>query len=456
MSYITDCLHSLSNDRRVKVGFLGLGKSNLSLIERIAAEDVTDIVLRDSNEKAGIRLDISGATYKIGKDALSDINEDILFLAPSVRRDTPELRDAEERGVILSSDCELFFKYNTVPTIGITGSDGKSTVTTLVSLFLGAEGLSAGAIGNIGVPYSSAPRCEYYAAELSSFNLQYLSPRLSRAAITNVTPNHLNWHKSFEEYIRAKKNILNNTERTVLSCDDKVCAQIIKEVGAYAVFSTKQSYADLKRSFTAEVYYTYFDGKIYRCGEPILSLPPEPRFAEYYLNNVLCALSLTDGIASHEAAENVIHTFHGLNHRCEEFLTVDGISFIDSSIDTTPNRTATTLLSLKRQVRLILGGRGKGLSYEPLLEPLIEYADRISVYGDARDEIAAFLDAYSSRIKAEIGIFSKFDDCAEYALHGIKSGETVILSPACTAYGEFRDYEERGKHFKQFIKSRIK
>ena len=456
MSYLGVYISSILSNKRVKAGFLGLGKSNLALMRELSRFVECDIVLRDNRDDPKISGDVPIGVRMFGKNALRDIDEDILFLSPSVRRDSPELLDANSRGVILTSDCELFYDFNTTPTIGITGSDGKSTVTTLTSLLLREEGYSSCAIGNIGVPYIDAPDSDYLVSELSSFNLQYLSPRLFRAAITNITPNHLNWHTSFEEYTRAKKNILKNAEYTVLSADDALCSEIIQEEGASSVFSIRKSYDELKQCCQADVYYTCSAEAIERLGKPIIMLADLPQHEDYYYKNVMCALALTDGLVSDEAAKAVLRTFRGLEHRCEEFLRISGISFINSSIDTTPMRTATTVSSLKRNVRIILGGRGKGLSYQPLIDPLIRYADRISLYGDAADELLEVLKSEKALSNIEIGIFQTFSDCVSHALCGTTCGDTVLLSPACTAYGEFRDYTERGSRFKEIIKNMYK
>ena len=452
MSYLEEYVSSFRKNGRVKIGFLGIGKSNMALFSRLESVGNADFVFRDQRESLVLPEEtIKNVSLKLGKDALSDINEDVLFLSPSVRRDTPELVSAKSRGIALCSDCEVFFKYNSTPVIGITGSDGKSTTTSLTSRILQDAGYSAPALGNIGAPMVTAHPSDYIVCELSSFNLEYLSPRLVASAITNITENHLNWHTSFEEYVEAKKNILRHSDKTVLSADDPISQEIIKGCGAKSIFSTSLSYSELKRSFKADTYYTHSFGKIEKNGEFIADTRDFLCQEDYNVKNMLTALALTDEIIDPASSLNSLRSFAGLEHRCERFLFKNGILFINSSIDTTPQRTAKTLTALGKRVRIILGGRGKGLSYSPLRSPLNKYAERISVYGEARYEIEDFFKREG--IEAEYECFDTFYECVAHALSGIESGDVLILSPACTAYGEFSDFSERGRCFKDLIKN---
>lgn len=204
--------------RGKKIGFFGLGKSNLDLLQTLPLERC-EIILRSEGKIDRGTLPRKLLLPKIldGERAFLDIREDVLFLSPSVRRDRRELSDAVARGVVFSSDAELFFENARAPIYAVTGSDGKSTTATLAEKLL-LKNRNALLVGNIGQPmFSSLSRnADCYVAELSSFMLSYITPKVRRAAITNITPNHLDWHSSFEEYKSVKLGIFREAEEKIL------------------------------------------------------------------------------------------------------------------------------------------------------------------------------------------------------------------------------------------------
>ncbi len=432
----------------ITVGLFGIGRTAEALLPLLQKLKDVRLILRDEREKPKLPALSKGSLVFAGERAYDCMVEDILILSPSVRRDKRELVKAEARGTVLSSECELFFSLEPAA-IGITGSDGKSTTATLTAAVLRAAGYSAPAVGNIGVPYSAAPGADIHIAELSSFNLSYISPRLLAAAITNITPNHLNWHKSFDEYRQAKLGILEHTERTVLSADDPECLALLRARGADCATSVKLGYSELSKMGLAEHLFTYERGYICRDGRPLSNTSCYRRREEHTLSNMLTAAALTDGRASGEILHSVFSDFRGLPHRCEEIVAPSGISFFNSSIDTSPQRTARTLTSLDRPVKLLLGGRGKGLSYDALTAPISKYATRVAVYGDESVAISHFFASQASLSKIPLGVFRDFDSAFDYLTSELHPGDSVLLSPAATAYGEFRDFEERGEYFRK-------
>ena len=422
--------------REPRVGFVGLGVSNRALLDR-ATGLVSSLTVRCDRHPTdcppGIRT-IYGEGY------LEGIDEDILFLSPSVRRDIPELSVTVARGCTLTSDCELFFEDAGERLLfGVTGSDGKSTVTAMA-----AEMLSGIAVGNIGIPYAETENYTGTAvAELSSFNLSYLKPKTSRSVITNITPNHLNWHKSMAEYISAKTNILGS--QSALSADCEICRTLIGE-GVHTLFSQELSESELL-GLKAE-HAVYLDnGIIYYDGERILPLSALADRTRHGVLNFMAATALTWGYADIEKIREVGSGFEGLSHRCRLVHESGGVRFFDSSVDTTPTRTATTLSGLGERVRIILGGRGKRLSLEPLRAPLVKYAEYIGVYGEMGEEISAFLDTDPHLSRIPHCCHYRFSDTLCELCRGLREGEVVLLSPACTAYGEFRSFAHRGDYF---------
>lgn len=429
------------------VGFFGLGRSNVSLISCLPL-DKCRITLRsdrriDENDlPTGVRI----GRILCGEDAARDIDEDVLFFSPSVRRDRAEFAEAKARGVIFSSDAELFFEEVKEPVYAITGSDGKSTTTTLTHLLLKAEGKRSRPVGNIGEPMvkNLSSNAECFVSELSSFMLEYLTPKAKAACITNITQNHLDWHRSFENYRKAKLNVAKMAERMVVFDD---LSDIVK---AQSIVSTRQSYKDLRRICAAKTYITVEGGYVCRNGERLLKVKNIRRREEHNIKNLMLAIAMTDGEVGLEAIDRVAGEFSGLPHRCELFFSRGGVDFIDSSIDSTPARTVQTLRSLDRPVIIILGGRGKGLEYNELIPALKKYARGAVIVGENAREIYGIVE---NCVRAEI--VSSFDEAIIRGAELARSVGTLLLSPASTSYDFFRNFEERGDRFREIILKNI-
>lgn len=326
------------------------------------------------------------------------------------------------------------------PTYTVTGSDGKSTVTSMAAAMLGLS-----AVGNIGLPYSENEGARGYVCELSSFNLQYLTPRADACVITGITPNHLDWHRSMDEYIAAKARITERAAQVILNADDGVCLSLVR--GGETLFSTRMCADRLYALGAAHAIYIA-DGVILREGEPVLPLGELSLGQEYNIRNFMAATGLAYGAVGIERIREVGRSFRPLSHRCEPVHTsASGIAFLDSSIDTTPMRTAATLSGLSRSVLLLLGGRGKGLSLEPLLPAVSEFATAVAIYGEVGASIYSALDAGGLVARIPVSLHERFDSALDALISLAKAGDTVLLSPAATAYGEFRSFDERGKHF---------
>ncbi len=441
------------NNRAPRVGFFGFGVTNRALYKAHLAEGVTDFTLRAHSEEDYIPF----ARSYFGESSVRELDEDILFLSPSVRRDAcGAVREAERLGIRVCSDCELYFETPTPPTLCVTGSDGKSTVTAMTAHILRTAGIAASPAGNFGIPFCElSPKTEICVAELSSFNLSYSEPRSCRAAITNITENHLNWHASFEEYCEAKARVLERTEGTVLSADDPICLSLARGSKPFALYSAELSYGELSRLAAAEHYLTQSDGYILLDGARYAPLPDATARVRHTLLNAMTAAGLTLGYADSEQLGEALRSFKHLSHRAELCHSHSGIDFIDSSIDTTPGRTANTLRGLCRPVLLLLGGRGKGLSYEPLTEPLASYARAVALYGEAGREIEAYLCSHGELDGIARVYFRDFDTALAALCEQARKGDTVLLSPAATAYGEFRNFAERGCHFASYVKNKF-
>ena len=439
---------SVKQNKRKSIGFLGFGISNTALYEKLSAERKDALfTVRVDRLTDEILSTLKGRDVRIYAEdkQFYHIDEDVLYVSPSIRRDIPALNDAVKRGVTLSSECELFFQSNKKDVYAVTGSDGKSTVCHLTNMLLPNSPM----LGNCGTPFSLAEKeRDCYAAELSSFQLSYCLPVCKSAAITNITPNHLNWHRDYSEYRQTKLNIMENADNAVIPDDDEIYDSI-NHTRHTTVFSVKSPLKELRERFKAEGYITIENGNISYNGKWLVSISEIVRREEHNIKNLMCAIGLTIDTCDSNTVRRVASTFTGIDHRCQSVGQIDGITYIDSSIDTTPKRCATTLLSLGKGVRLILGGRGKGLSYEPLRYVLPKYADTIGVYGEAGEEIHSFLKNIGID-EEKISVCEKFDDAFRFVKSN-GSADTLLLSPAATAYGEFADYKERADRFRKLI-----
>ncbi len=436
-------------DTTLTLGFFGLGKSNLSLMETLPHG--THIVLRSDKaiDRAKIPKNITPQKIYEGKSALDDISEDVLILSPSVRRDRPELAAAQERGVILTSDCELFFERANAQVLGVSGSSGKSTTATLSHLALGGDVHGIKLVGNVGVPMlnSISEGATGYVAELSSFMLEYYTPKLRRYALTNITPNHLDFHGTFEKYKEAKLRPLHLCDEGIICADDDVLSKERYE-SLFGVYSIRHDIRELATKYRAELYLTLEGGYICRNGERLLHTDTLKRRDGYMLQNMMCSMALVDGIAKRDTMLSAMRGFSNLAHRCDTVYSVGGVDFIDSSIDTTPERCATTLTSLGRRVVLLLGGRGKGLSYGVMLPPVLKYVRFAVLFGEEGEK-------FFSLLTGKIGcvVCKNFKEAVKLAMSVAEPGDAVLLSPACTSYDEFSSFEERGETFRSIVRS---
>lgn len=424
---------------RRSVGFFGVGKTSLALMGLCA--DDADIVLRSDNEIDSSRLppDIAARIYtSVG--ATAEIGEDILVCSPSVRRE----RIFAQRETLVTSDFEIFLRYNEKPTIIVTGSDGKTTTTALTSKILGEH---FPAIGNIGEPMTPhlTDGARGYVIEASSFMLHYADPQSRRAAITSFSENHLNWHRDLAEYREAKMRAVKNTYEAVFSLDSPELFEGELPKSAFALTAITNSGKELMKKIRAELYYDVDNGYVRENGRRLIAISELKRQEEYNVKNYLNALALTRGFCSETRAIEVIRGFGGLPHRGERFAEISGVTYIDSSIDTTPARTIATLSGMPRGIILLLGGRDKGADFSQLARLTRAREDRVISFGEMAKRIKEILP--ESVIRATEGL----SEATELAKSFAQPGDTVLLSPAATSYDEFSSFEERGDSFKKWI-----
>ena len=425
------------------VGFYGMGESCSALLRSLPLEKCK-ITLRSDGKISPHFLPEAVKVDRIfdGKDGTRDIDEDLIFFSPSVRRDRPEFIAASKRGVKFSSDCELFLEENKRPIFAVTGSDGKSTTATMIKELLNESGIKVSLIGNIGEPMINGllSSAELHVAELSSFMLTYARVQAKRACITNITPNHLDWHESYSEYKKTKISLTESSEAFVISEKNSD----IK--GAFAIVGEESNYEELKRNYSAELYLTKEDGYIKRNGEKILELRDVLLKENHNIKNLMMAIAMTDGYAGLDEIKKMAKSFSGLMHRCQKILSIGGVDYFDSSIDSTPARTCETINSLGRDLVLILGGRGKGIGYSDLKPTVQRYVKYAIIVGENSEEI---YEAIHGLTKAEI--YTNFEEAVKRGAELAREVGTLLLSPASTSFDLFKNYTERGDKFKQIL-----
>ena len=445
---------------RLKIGVLGLGTSNLGVIEYLLARGFRFSLTVRSKSAPHLSSLPDGCTVSrilVGDDCLSDIDESFLFLSPSARSDAPELLRAKARGVTVTSDVALFFRKNSKTRVyAVTGTDGKSTTVTVLSEILSRIYRESALCGNIGKALSplllSVP--EAAAVELSSFQLMSLAPKSTAALITNISENHLDWHKSFDEYISAKENIFKNAAWRATLADNPITLSLFKKYGADALFSLSKGDGELQ-ALGARVRISLDGDFIMRNGERILSCKGIAAFGRHTLLNIMGAIAMLSEPVDNALLSEAIAAFRPLSHRAECVGNFGGIEFIDSSIDSTPMRTSVTLSSMKCRPVVILGGRGKGLSLAPLLDSLIAHSSGAVITGECREEIkdAIISDGRFSPSSYPFLVEDSFSRAVILAAELAGPGGTVLLSPAATSYDCFSDYKARGTEFLRIARS---
>ena len=443
--YLTSKYSALG--RKVNVALVGLGSTNLAIIDMLSdmREYVSLTVRNDSLPDIAPRKDVK---IIASKNPFESLYEDVLIASPSVRRERITIPQGSE----FISDYSLLFGSSPEKIFAVTGSDGKSTTTAIASLLLSPRFPKLFTGGNLGVPLWRADLCESkeLLLELSSFTLRYSVPRAYRAVLTNITPNHLDWHTDLEEYTKTKLSLIRSADEPILNLYDQVSEKEARRTKSFCLISDSLSDKEIRDRYNTEHTVTLSHDALWLDGKRILSVSEINRNEEYNLKNLASAIALSIDYADLEHTKSVAMTYNGLPERCERILK-NGVLYVSSSIDSTPSRTRATLIGLNKRVRIILGGRGKSLSLIPLKDPLIRYAERISVYGEIKDDVIDFIDSDELLRRIPHKSFTKMKDAFDYAADGAECGDTVLLSPAATSYGEFRNYTDRGATFKKYV-----
>lgn len=479
-----------------KVAVIGVGISNRPLIkllhnlgadltafDRLPAED--DHIKDFREELAGEGIEIH---WSLGPDYLSAFDQEtynLVFRTPVMRPDAPCLQTARAKGSVITSEMEVFMTFCPAEITGVTGSDGKTTTTSLIAALLKEEGYKVWLGGNIGWPLlariEEIDPVDQVVLELSNFQLFSMAVSPERAVVTNLSPNHLNVHKDYREYVAAKRNIYRHQsllDRVILNGRDGLVASFVEETkGQVAWFNQRPQEAG------GPVYYLDRGWLCYQAGpgaeeEKLLNKEKIALPGDYNLENWLAALAACQGKVSSETIQKVASDFTGVQHRVELVRELDGVKYINSSIDSSPTRTKASL-SIFRQAGtpliLITGGKDKNCDYSGLGQAILSCCHRVILCGENEDLITrelveeadrlgmeflhmTYAEACQPAAKENLGNMlclaqaGDYEECLRIAKFWAEPGDTVLLSPAGTSFDRYWNFEERGDDFKRLVK----
>lgn len=464
---------ALPNFQNKNVTLLGAGVSNMPLAGYLAAQGAR-VTVRDKKtaEELGERaekLRKLGAAIIGGEAYLDGISADYVFRSPGFRPDLPALRAAAENGAVITSEMELFLENRPCTAIGITGSDGKTTTTTLISEILQRAVRDSGARvflgGNIGEPMlyriDSISERDFAVVELSSFQLMTVGCAPDVAVITNITPNHLNWHTGMDEYTEAKARIMNGCARAVLNYENGITRSLGEHAPCPVTYFAYDKIPDCALRPEDSAVYVEDGTVVFRlAGEtetfPILALSDILLPGRHNVENYMAAIAAVRGYADPDTITEVARTFGGVAHRLQLVHEADGVSYYNSSIDSSPTRTAAALSAMKeRSLVVILGGYDKNIPFAPLADALFAHGRiRAAVLtGATADKIAEAIAAHPENGAFPILRESDFTAAVRLAARTAKEGDAVLLSPACASFDAFENFEKRGERFTEIVRA---
>lgn len=442
------------------VSVIGIGVSNVPLIRFLtdagAVVTAHDKKNREQLGEAYDELVDLGTMLVLGEGYLKNIPEstEVIFKTPGLRIDVPELVQAAEKGITITSEMELFFELCPGQIIAITGSDGKTTTTTLIGEMLKNAGYNCYIGGNIGKPLidevERMTAHDKIVLELSSFQLHSMKHRPDIAVVTNVTPNHLDWHTDFDEYVNAKKNIFQGQKadgRVILNYDNQVTRDFAESAQKPVFFSRN---AELKRGVFLQddaIVRKTDEGMI----EEILNIRDIRIPGMHNVENYMAAIAAVYDMVGKETINYVAKSFNGVPHRIEFVKEIDGVRYYNDSIASSPARTTAGLKSFDKKVILIAGGYDKKIPFDEFGCVINEYVKKLILVGATSEKIYSAVKNADNYDGLEILMESEFQSAVNKAKEYAQNGDVVILSPACASFDLFKNFEERGNTFKNIV-----
>ena len=454
---LRDYIESL---RHKTVAIIGIGVSNTPLLELLLAEGIRvtacDKRSREQMGEQAEHLEQLGCELHLGADYLKDLDADVIFRTPGLRPDVPEIAACVDRGAVLTSEMEVFFEVCPCTIIAVTGSDGKTTTTTIIAELLKAAGRRVWVGGNIGHPLlceaDGMLATDYAVLELSSFQLMTMKHSPHIAVVTNLAPNHLDVHRDMAEYVAAKENIFRHQsgeDVAVFNADNDITAEQSRRApGRARLFSRQDEVAD--------GVFLRGEDIVCRSGghERVVMTTGDIKIPGVHnVENYMAAIAAVDGLVPDEVIRCFAREFGGVEHRIELVRTYRGVRYYNDSIASSPSRTIAGLRSFHEKVILIAGGYDKHIPFDVLGPEIVEHVKLLVLCGATADKIRAAVEQAPDYRPGcpEILDVTPFTAAVEAARDRAHPGDVVTLSPACAAFDQFKNFAERGKFFKSIV-----
>ena len=441
------------------VAVIGIGVSNTPLLRLLLREGIA-VTACDRSDRAKLgalaeELEAAGAVLRLGDGYLQNLSQDVIFRTPGLRPDVPELEAARAGGSVITSEMEVFFQVCPCPIIAVTGSDGKTTTTTLISKFYEAAGRKVHLGGNIGaallpmLPEVSPD--DVAVVELSSFQLMTMTHSPHIAVVTNLAPNHLDVHKSMEEYVWAKENIFRHQQPgdiAVFNLDNAITRELSAHAPGRALYFSRQAEPENGVFLRGDAVISRRDGH----ERQIMTTEDIRLPGVHNVENYMAAIAAVDGLVPDDVIRTFARTFNGVEHRIEPVRTIRGVQWYNDSIASSPTRTIAGLNAFNEKVILLAGGYDKHIPFAPLAPEVVKHVKLLILCGATADAIEkAVRECPGYHGSPEIVRCESLEDCVKTAYERAVRGDIVTLSPACAAFDQFANFMERGKAFKKLV-----
>ena len=445
-----------------KVAIIGLGVSNLPLLDYLY-EKKSQVTVFDERTIDEISKDIIdkittyGFEFSFGKNCLEKLKGfSIIFRSPSCLPTKLELQEEARKGAIVTTEVEMLMEMCPCKIIGVTGSDGKTTTTSMINAILQKAGFNTFLGGNIGTPlFTKLPEIkpdDIVVLELSSFQLMNMQISPDIAVITNITPNHLNIHKDYDEYIESKKNIFKNQNENgilILNYDNDITRNCNKEANGKVIFFSSKTKLD--NGFIVD------EDIIKECDEKvrkhILNINEVILRGNHNFQNIATALAATKSLVDTDIAVEAIKEFKPVEHRIEFIREIDGVKWYNDSASSSPTRTLSGINAFKENIILIAGGYDKNLEYEPLAKPILDKVSTLILIGQTAEKIFDVVKTESEEQNKNINIniCDSLEQTIDVAKKSAKKGDVVLFSPASASFDMFKNFADRGEKFKNLV-----
>ena len=444
------------------VAVIGIGVSNTPLLRLLLREGIA-VTACDRSDRAKLgalaeELEAAGAVLRLGDGYLQGLDQDVIFRTPGLRPDVPELEAARARGSVITSEMEAFFRVCPCPIIAVTGSDGKTTTTTIIAELLRAAGHTVHVGGNIGHPLlaeaDTIRPTDWAVLELSSFQLMTMDRSPHIAVVTNLAPNHLDVHKDMAEYVAAKENIFRHQQPgdiAVFNLDNAITRELSAHAPGRALYFSRREEPENGVFLRGNAVISRRDGR----ERQIMTTEDIRLPGVHNVENYMAAIAAVNGLVPDDVIREFAAAFQGVEHRIELVRTWHGVRFYNDSIASSPSRTIAGLRSFKEKVILIAGGYDKHIPFDVLGPEVVEHVKLLILCGATADKIRAAVEQAPGYRPGhpEILDVTPFQRAVETARDRAVPGDVVTLSPACAAFDQFKNFMERGKTFKSIVNS---